>query len=156
MSHIHEKIDITVDVLVVFQNRVLLRRHDKYDKWLPVGGHIELDEDPNQAAVREVKEEVGLDIVLHNANHDFKYQTARYQELIPPKFLNRHRINQTHEHVDMIYFAAAKSDKIIESQNEKSKGLKWFTREELVEAEYGVDEVMIFYAQEALKELGNI
>jgi len=55
MPHIHDKIDFTVEVFVVHQKAVLLRRHDKYKIWLSVGGHIELDEDPNQAAIREVK-----------------------------------------------------------------------------------------------------
>jgi len=64
MPHIHEKIDFVADVFVVYKDRVLIRKHDKYDKWLAVGGHIELDENPNQAAVREVKEEVGLDVEL--------------------------------------------------------------------------------------------
>ncbi len=47
MSHIHEKIDFTVDVFVVHENKVLLRMHDKYHLWLAPGGHIELHEDPN-------------------------------------------------------------------------------------------------------------
>ena len=55
MPHIHEKIDFTVEVFVVHNGRVLLRKHDKLKFWLSVCGHIELDEDPNQAAVREVK-----------------------------------------------------------------------------------------------------
>ena len=59
MAHIHEKIYFTVEVFVVYGNKVLLRKHDKYGIWLSVGGHIELDEDPNQAALREVREEVG-------------------------------------------------------------------------------------------------
>ena len=65
MSHIHEKIDFTVEVFVVHKNRVLLRLHDKYKFWLSVGGHIELDEDPNQTALREVMEEVGLKVELY-------------------------------------------------------------------------------------------
>ncbi|MDP2642022.1 MAG: NUDIX domain-containing protein, partial [bacterium] len=64
MPHIHEKIDFTVEVFIVYKDKVLIRKHDKYDKWLAVGGHIELEEDPNQAAVSEEKEEVGLDIKL--------------------------------------------------------------------------------------------
>jgi 8-oxo-dGTP pyrophosphatase MutT (NUDIX family) len=59
MAHIHEKIDFTVDVFVVYRNKVLLRMHEKYHQWLAVGGHVELDEDPNQAALREVLEELG-------------------------------------------------------------------------------------------------
>lgn len=56
MAHIHYKNDFTVEVFVVHQDKVLLRLHDKYKIWLSVGGHIDLDEDPNKAAIREVKE----------------------------------------------------------------------------------------------------
>ena len=64
MPHIHEKIDFTVEVFIVHKDKVLLRMHDKYHLWLSVGGHIELDEDPVQGIIREVKEEVGLDIKI--------------------------------------------------------------------------------------------
>ena len=64
MPHIHEKVDFTVEVFIVYKDKVLLRKHDKYGIWLSVGGHIELDEDPVQAALREVKEEVCLNIEL--------------------------------------------------------------------------------------------
>ena len=59
MPHIHKLIDFTVEVFIVHKHKVLLRRHDKYKKWLSIGGHIELHEDPVEAAIREVKEEVG-------------------------------------------------------------------------------------------------
>ena len=45
MPHIHDKIDFTVEVFVVYKNKVLLRKHDKYKLWLSVGGHIELEDD---------------------------------------------------------------------------------------------------------------
>ncbi|RLS89050.1 MAG: NUDIX domain-containing protein, partial [Planctomycetota bacterium] len=60
MAHIHEKIDFTVAVFVVHEKKVLVIHHKKLDKWLPLGGHIELDEDPEQAALRETLEESGL------------------------------------------------------------------------------------------------
>ena len=66
MPHIHEKIDFTSEVFIVYQDKVLLRIHDKYGRWLSIGGHIELDEDPVQAAIREAKEEVGLDIEIED------------------------------------------------------------------------------------------
>ena len=62
MPHIHEKIDYAGDVLIVNGDAVLLRMHDKYDMWLPPGGHVELDEDFVEAAIREAKEEAGVDI----------------------------------------------------------------------------------------------
>ncbi len=52
MAHIHEKIDFTVAIFVVHHGKILLIHHRKLDKWLPLGGHIELDEDPEQAALR--------------------------------------------------------------------------------------------------------
>ena len=64
MPHIHEKIDFTVEVFIVYKNKVLLRMHDKHKIWLSVGGHIELDEDPIQAAICEVKEKLGLMLKL--------------------------------------------------------------------------------------------
>src|SRR5262249_52059212 len=83
MAHIHEKIDFTSEVFIVHDNKVLLRFHDKYDIWLSVGGHIEQDEDPNEAAVREVKEEVGLDIELWDGSRLFDTVDSN-QQLIPP------------------------------------------------------------------------
>lgn len=64
MPHIHKDIDTTVEVFLVHKNRALLRKHDKYNLWLSVEGHVELNEDPNEAALREVKEEVGMDAAL--------------------------------------------------------------------------------------------
>ena len=40
LPHIHEKIDFTVEVFIVYKNKVLLRMHDKVKKWLGPGGHI--------------------------------------------------------------------------------------------------------------------
>ena len=57
MAHIHELIDWTAGVYIVHNNKVLIRLHEKYHMWVHVGGHVELDEDPVQAAIRECKEE---------------------------------------------------------------------------------------------------
>ena len=59
MAHIHEKIDFTVAIFVVHEEKILIIHHRKLNKWLPLGGHIELDEDPEIAALREAKEESG-------------------------------------------------------------------------------------------------
>lgn len=155
MPHIHEKIDFTVEVFVVYENKVLLRVHDKLGIWLSVGGHIELDEDPNQAAIREVKEEVGLDIELYNGGCSDLIEKEGYKELIPPQFLNRHNINDKHEHVTLTYFAKSDSDKLVLSHDEKSEGCKWFTREELDDPKYGVSEIIRMYAKSALDKLGE-
>jgi len=41
--------------------KVLLVDHKKAQLWLPTGGHVEVDEHPKQAVIRECKEELGVD-----------------------------------------------------------------------------------------------
>ena len=106
MAHIHEKIDFTVAIFVVHGGKVLLIHHRKLDKWLPLGGHIELDEDPEQAALREAKEESGLDVELLGERPPTTSPGTR--ALIAPRFLDIHRISDTHEHIGMIYWARPK------------------------------------------------
>lgn len=152
MPHIHELIDFTVEVFIVYDNKVLLRKHDKYKKWLSVGGHIELHEEPNEAAIREVKEEVGLDIVLDNSLRGFREEDDTI-ELIPPYYLNKNRISDTHEHVTFVYFAKAETDKITELvEREKSEDCKWFTKKE-IEQNNEILPSIKFYALKALEKL---
>lgn len=157
MAHIHDKIDFCVEVFIVYNGRVLLRMHDKYKIWLSVGGHIELHEDPTEAAVREVKEEVGLDIELWDSRKWPENSDAYFTELIPPFSLGRHPAKhpekQDHEHVTMVYLARAKSDAVtVEYSGDRSDEWRWFTKEELATVELR-DNVRA-YANFALDTLG--
>ncbi len=155
MPHIHEKIDFTAEVFIVCGNTVLLRKHDKYKMWLSVGGHVELDEDPNRAAVREVKEEVGLDVRLYDSRK-FVLQTDEYEELIPPAFMNRHRISDTHEHVTMTFFGVSNSKELhVDTDVEVSDELKWFTWAELESLEESIKPQVKRYAMAALEYCGR-
>lgn len=158
MAHIHEKIDFCVEVFIVYQNKVLLRMHDKLKFWLSIGGHIELDEDPVGAAHREVKEEVGLDIKIIGDAHgprDQEEKNRGYQYLIPPRYLGRHPVGENHEHIAFVYFATSDTDIVADSILDHEKGVetKWFSMEDLENTEL-VPNVK-FYAVEALKELSN-
>jgi ADP-ribose pyrophosphatase YjhB (NUDIX family) len=42
------------------QGRILLTKNSDVNLWLPIGGIVEPDESPRDAAVREMKEETGL------------------------------------------------------------------------------------------------
>ena len=157
MAHIHEKIDFTVEVFIVYKNKVLLRMHDKHKIWLSVGGHIELDEDPVQAAIREVKEEVGLDIEIigqaHGISED-KVENRGYHYLIPPRYLGRHPVNEDHEHIVFVYFAKTDTETVTDSilDHEKGAEIKWATKEDLLEMDLVPN--VLFYATKVLEELG--
>ncbi|MDE2022127.1 MAG: NUDIX domain-containing protein [Patescibacteria group bacterium] len=152
MAHIHEKIDFTVEVFIVCRGKVLLRFHDKYKIWLSVGGHVELDEDPIHAALREVREEVGLDVELAGNLERSEPDTADFKELIPPRFMNRHRISPTHEHITLTYFASSKTDEVkVGDVDDKSNEWKWVSLEELKSMQ--LKPHVRHYAERALQEL---
>ncbi len=155
MPHIHDKIDFTVEVFIVYKNKVLLRMHDKYHKWLSVGGHIELDEDPVEAALREVREEVGLDVEIYDEHGARNIKSDMYKELIAPQFMNRHSVNPKHEHVTLVYFGKVNTDKFTLSETEKTEGCRWFTEEELEDPKYDVKDDIKRYALSALKKLSD-
>jgi 8-oxo-dGTP pyrophosphatase MutT (NUDIX family) len=154
MPHIHEQIDFTAETFVVYQNKVLLRKHDKYKMWLSVGGHVELHEDPNQAAIREVKEEVGLDITLYDGNRLLTKDTDVYHELIPPVYMNRHVAGERHEHVTLVYFARAVTDNVVaDTGAERSEGIRWFTADELDDPTLDILDTVRHGAKQALMVL---
>ena len=157
MPHIHEKIDFTAEVFIVYKNKVLLRMHDKLGIWLSIGGHIELNEDPNQAALREVKEEVGLDVKIAGdarGPRSGASENRGYTYLIPPRYLGRHPVSPNHEHIAFVYFATTETDKINESMFEHERTeTRWVNMAELDKMDL-VPNVR-FYAMEALKELGG-
>ena len=155
MAHIHEKIDFTASVYIVRDNKVLLHMHKKLGIWLPPGGHIELDEDPNQAVIREAKEETGLDIELMGKTKAYGNAPYEARDLIPPRILNRHFFDaaHTHEHVDMAFFARAPYG---EARPEEEGGIiRWFTREEIKKNEAGIVEDVQAHALLALEELAE-
>jgi 8-oxo-dGTP pyrophosphatase MutT (NUDIX family) len=157
MPHIHDKIDFTVEAFIVYKNKVLLRMHDKAHIWMSVGGHVELHEDPVEALVREVKEEVGLDIHIEGVAYGPSSGTSEnrhYRYLIPPRHLGRHPVSSTHEHLVLVYYATSDTDKVSNSLDEHEQAeTRWVTMEELKNMDL-VPNVR-FYAEEALKELGK-
>lgn len=154
MPHIHEKLDFTASVYIVNDGAVLLRKHDKYKAWLPPGGHVELDEDPTQAAVREAKEEVSLDVTLFGDTAP-GIEGEGYQELLPPRFMNRHLIKGgPHTHVDCIYFGTSQNRNVVQGETEVSDEIRWFTKEELDDPKFEIRETIRRYAHAALDAVG--
>src|SRR5215475_6593680 len=128
MSHIHEKIDFTVAIFVVSADKVLVIHHRKLSKWLPLGGHIELDEDPEQAALREALEESGLEVELLGERPPTTGSGTR--ALIAPRFLDIHYISDTHEHIGMIYWARVQRSELTLSKSEHHD-IRWCSRSDL-------------------------
>ncbi len=147
MPHIHEKIDFAVSILIVNDDKVLLVNHPRYDLWLPIGGHIELDEDSDQALFREAKEESGLDIEVMSHKPSQKDKTIK--PLYAPHYVDIHEANPPHKHLGLIYFAKSRSNKFIKS--DEHTDMKWFSTAELADPKYKISETVQFYASEAIQ-----
>jgi len=147
MPHIHELMDFTVEAFVVHERRVLLIYHTQLKKWLPLGGHIELDEDPEQALFREIKEESGLDVDILSQKPAQYFEGKKF--LYPPVYLDVHPITPTHPHIGLVYFATATSDQVTLAAREHD-AIRWFSEAELHDPMFGIPPDVQFYACEAL------
>lgn len=153
MPHINELIDWCASVYIVHKDKVLIRKHEKYQKWFHVGGHIELDENPIEAAKRECLEEVGLQVTIDGETiEQLDDLGTENLELPPPAHMNIHRINSVHQHIDLIYYATSESDQVV-PENEDDEWL-WLTAEE-VKNHPEISEKIKYYALGALKKLGS-
>ncbi len=151
MAHIHEKIDFTVAIFIVHEGRVLVIHHRKLDHWLPLGGHIELDEDPEQAALREAREESGLKVELIGERPPTTEAGCR--ALLAPRFLDIHRINETHEHIGMIYWARPLDGEVSLAVREHH-AIRWVSADELETLDPPMKESVKWYCRQAIREVG--
>lgn len=95
--------DWTVATFVIHQSKVLLLWHKKLQMWLPPGGHVEPNELPDEAAVREVLEETGIPIELLSKPGLDQIEGPR--QLARPEGIQLEQIGPDHEHIDLVYFA---------------------------------------------------
>ena len=94
--------DFTVAVFVVHQQHVLLHPHAKIGIWLPPGGHIDAPELPDEAAVREVMEEAGIEIELVGERGIGLDVPDLPLQLVRPEGIQLENISPNHQHIDLI------------------------------------------------------
>lgn len=94
--------DWCATTFIVWNGSVLLHHHAKLQRWLPPGGHVERDELPDDAALREVHEETGLTVRLVG---DTAIEAEGPRQLLRPRGIQLEPIRPGHEHIDLIYFA---------------------------------------------------
>jgi 8-oxo-dGTP pyrophosphatase MutT (NUDIX family) len=97
--------DFTVAVFVVHDGKVLLHFHKKLNRWLPPGGHIEPNELPDEAAVREVLEESGVACTLLGDPRMRYDDPSLPRQLATPAGIQLEQIAPDHQHIDLVYFA---------------------------------------------------
>jgi 8-oxo-dGTP pyrophosphatase MutT (NUDIX family) len=94
---------LTVSGFVVHGGKVALHWHRKIGAWLPAGGHIEPNEDPVQATLREIKEEFDLEAEVFTLDARLDYEGGPRQIDRPYAVLDCWP-EPDHGHVDLVYF----------------------------------------------------
>ncbi|MBU3904949.1 MAG: NUDIX domain-containing protein [Nanoarchaeota archaeon] len=130
------KTDLVVAGYIVHDNKVLLIHHKKLNMWLPPGGHIDKDETPDDAVIREIKEELNLDI-------DFMYKSDIPAEgdvkkvLVNPFHVNVHNAGD-HDHCCFFYLCKPKNIESLAIVKSEVNDYQWFSSEELNQVSAGV------------------
>ena len=90
--------------------------------WLPPGGHIEPGELPDDAAVREVLEETGIEVELAGERRE---NIENPVQLHRPAGVQLEYIGPGHEHIDLIYFARPTGSTKISDEFERDQ-VGWY------------------------------
>jgi 8-oxo-dGTP pyrophosphatase MutT (NUDIX family) len=106
---------------------ILMIHHNKLQVWLPPGGHIDENELPTDAVLREIFEETGI-----NAKIIYNKRGIHECELDMPFTILLEDIegNGTHNHIDMIFLCNAINTELKPQENEVH-GIGWFSLEQI-------------------------
>ncbi|EMI5489333.1 NUDIX domain-containing protein [Providencia stuartii] len=111
----------------------LLHEHPKLGFWLPPGGHIEENEEPQDAVIREVFEETGLMCRIIDCAYPTVTKVRRtdhvYALPVPLAILKEFIIDDkqgNHWHIDMVYLC-----ELITPERKPADEFKWIPFEEL-------------------------
>ena len=139
----------TATVYLVNDGATALHEHPTLGIRLPPGGHVDRDELPHEAGLREVHEETGLnaELVGSSPNIDAPSGEAlpqpRYQMLYDIDVHPDGRVS--HQHVDHVYFARVENRTIAPEGDDEpgSEAWRWYTSDELRASDVDADTMEI-------------
>jgi 8-oxo-dGTP pyrophosphatase MutT (NUDIX family) len=113
------------------EDRGLLDRHNKIGLWLYPGGHVDLNESPAEAAVREVFEETGVQAVVLG---EPAFAHAAVRSHAAPWTVIEMDVTDSrdgrHRHLDFVYVCRAAGGDLT-AQQEEVAGVQWVAAAEL-------------------------
>lgn len=108
------------------RTKVLLAYHNIYDSWAWTGGHVDGDTDFLNVAVREAKEETGVD--ARPLSNDF----ACIDVLPVWGHMKRGKWVSSHQHLSVAYVMEADETQKLKMKEDENSGVKWFPVDEVL------------------------
>lgn len=119
---------VTASAWIVSRERrsVLLTHHRKLDRWLQLGGHTDGEVDVLAAALREAREESGIERFTVMPPGELPVILDVDVHLIPAR-----PGEPAHEHHDIRFLLEASEEVALARQRAESKALRWFPAHEV-------------------------
>ncbi len=112
--------------------KTLLVHHRKIGKWMSPGGHQEDGENPIENAVREVREETGIDIsgiIKQPSPFDERANLIPLPDYFLEEEIPAHGDQPFHYHLDQTYIVKV-PEQIVVLNTKEAHDIGWFTLEE--------------------------
>ena len=118
---------MTASAWVVNKDRtkVLMVYHNIYNSWSWLGGHADREKDLLKVAVREVKEEAGIQNV-----HPVSEEIFSLESLTVDGHVKNGSYISSHLHFNVTYLLEADSEESVSIKPDENSGVSWFTPEE--------------------------
>lgn len=111
------------------RTKVLMVYHNLYDSWSWLGGHADGEENLLAVALREVKEESGIEEVSPVSEEIFSLEV-----LDVDGHVKKGEYVSTHLHLNVTYLFEASEDELLSIKPDENSGVAWFGLKEAVEA----------------------
>lgn len=169
MAHLNpDGIDLVVSAFLVYNRCVALVDHIKLGCWLALGGHVEMNETPDEALYREIGEEAGLVHTRETREYQiidppFCITAAKRpafdptrnhnsQVLHPPWCIDIHDFPPVpgHRHMALVYFGVCHTPKLV-LEPEAARGIRWFSARELDDPALNTTDFIRWYGKQAIE-----
>lgn len=131
------------------RDKVLMVYHNIYDSWSWTGGHADGEADLLQVAVREAKEETGVESIK-----TIMEQPCSLEIITVDGHIKRGAYVPSHLHLNLTYLLEAAEDQRLTTKADENSGVQWISIDRL--KEYVSEPWMMKWIYEKLLNRGNM
>ena len=110
------------------RDKVIMIYHNIYDSWAWTGGHADGDSDFLNVAIKEAKEETGIDNIKAITN-----DIASIEILTVDSHIKRGKFVSSHLHLNISYLLETDEEELLKIKEDEHSAISWFYLDEALE-----------------------